>query len=248
MYILILFLYLLPSFIYSKECDKYKSHEFVLMELFTSHGCPSCPSANEVFTYITENSEKDNLDIYTLSYHVDYWNQKKLKDPFSSKDFSQRQYRYAKQFQKKNVYTPQVVINGEYEVIGNDEEKVSMFMLRALEKKDSTFIFIYPTIKNRIGTVQFFIPCKKDGNYLLNTALVLKKADTTIQQKNKLTSHLKESNIVIELFTQQLDSIDGIFSFTTPIENPVHFFVVSFLQEKKTLKIVGATKEEFKGL
>lgn len=87
----------------------------VLVELFTSQGCSSCPPADEVLAKL----EGDNVIV--LSEHVDYWNQLGWKDPYSSRQYSLRQTEYGHLFRQKGVYTPQMVINGRVELIGSDE-------------------------------------------------------------------------------------------------------------------------------
>jgi hypothetical protein len=87
----------------------------VLVELFTSQGCSSCPPADKVLAKL----ESENVIV--LSEHVDYWNQLGWKDPFSSRQYSLRQTEYGRLFGMQGVYTPQMVINGRVELIGSNE-------------------------------------------------------------------------------------------------------------------------------
>lgn len=96
-----------------------------VVQLFTSEGCSSCPSAD---AFVAELAKNPNVIV--LSHHVDYWNQLGWEDPFSKVEFSQLQYRYASVFQTRSVYTPQIVVNGKEEMVGSDRGSV----YRALEK------------------------------------------------------------------------------------------------------------------
>ncbi len=87
----------------------------VLVELFTSQGCSSCPPADEVLARL------EGENVVVLSEHVDYWNQLGWKDPYSDRQYSLRQGEYGRLFKQRGVYTPQMVINGRVELIGSDE-------------------------------------------------------------------------------------------------------------------------------
>lgn len=98
----------------------------VVVELFTSQGCSSCPPADE---YLGELSRRS--DVLALSYHVDYWNYIGWTDPFGSKAASQRQRDYAKHLNLRYVYTPQMVINGAAEGIGSERETIEALIKTA---------------------------------------------------------------------------------------------------------------------
>ena len=101
-----------------------KAKRPVLVELFTSEGCSSCPPADRLLTSL--RSEKiGNADTITLSYHVDYWNSLGWKDRFSSAEFTRRQEAYARQFRLDSTYTPQMVVNGSAEFVGSNRGKAN---------------------------------------------------------------------------------------------------------------------------
>ena len=92
----------------------------VIVELFTSQGCSSCPPAD---AYLQTLLGKPG--IIALSYHVDYWDYLGWRDTLGSADYSQRQYDYASSRGDKNVYTPQAVINGREHFVGSQRSMVS---------------------------------------------------------------------------------------------------------------------------
>ena len=90
----------------------------VLIELFTSEGCSSCPPADRLLRAI-EKEGMQGAEVIVLSEHVDYWDYLGWRDPFSSAQFSKRQQDYSRLFRNNGVYTPQMVINGRVEFVGN---------------------------------------------------------------------------------------------------------------------------------
>lgn len=93
----------------------------VLVELFTSEGCSSCPPADALLNRLSHKAAVDGVQIIPLAEHVDYWNHLGWADPFSNPHYTARQRSYAQLFHLDQVYTPQMVVNGQRELLGSDE-------------------------------------------------------------------------------------------------------------------------------
>jgi hypothetical protein len=91
-----------------------QSTDVVVVELFTSQGCASCPPADAILGKLSADSR-----VIALSLHVDYWDYLGWKDKFASPQFTARQKAYAHHAREKMVYTPQVVVQGQTRMIGN---------------------------------------------------------------------------------------------------------------------------------
>ena len=99
-----------------------KDQGAVVVELFTSEGCSSCPPADALLRQIDGKQTKDGRRIIGISEHVTYWNHLGWSDPFSNDVYTQRQDEYGRRFQLDSVYTPQMVINGEEQLVGSDRD------------------------------------------------------------------------------------------------------------------------------
>jgi len=102
----------------------------IVVELFTSEGCSSCPPADAMLAELATRP-----DVLALSFHVDYWDRLGWKDPFSSPEATARQQRYARLLGIATVYTPQIVVDGRWEAVGSDPAAVEHALAKARQQR-----------------------------------------------------------------------------------------------------------------
>jgi len=114
----------------------------VVVELFSSEGCSSCPSADLVLRDLARAGSHGTAEIIALEEHVDYWNDLGWADPYSSTAWSARQRAYASVMGYRGVYTPQAVIDGIAEVVGSDKEGILEAITEAAKRPKARVLLV----------------------------------------------------------------------------------------------------------
>ncbi|HEX6103893.1 MAG TPA: DUF1223 domain-containing protein [Alphaproteobacteria bacterium] len=120
----------------------------VVVELFTSQGCSSCPPAD---AFLGELAQR--RDVIALAFHIDYWDYIGWKDPFASPDFTKRQRGYAGALGLRSVYTPQMVIDGRVDAVGSHRTRVE-----ELIRKSSFVSKLAATLEPAAGRAKLILP------------------------------------------------------------------------------------------
>lgn len=213
-----------------------------VLELFTSQGCSSCPSADRLLTETLTEASKTNQSIIGLSFHVDYWNRLGWKDPFSDHAFTKRQYQYRERFNLSGVYTPQGVLNGRQEFVGSNRTKQRSLLQQALSQPATAGVKLSIVEKpSNSRTLSF----RLDGDLadaVLNVALVSKSAETVIARGENAGRKLVNNNIV-RVFQTLPASVKGTVTMALPSGfDPQNGAVVAYVQGRQKLEIRGAAQ------
>ena len=104
----------------------------IIVELFTSEGCSSCPAADALLQSLVDTQPIAGADVIGLGHHVDYWNELGWRDRFSSAASTNRQQRYGQVFNVDSIYTPQMVVDGREEFVGSDSRGARRAIGKAL--------------------------------------------------------------------------------------------------------------------
>jgi hypothetical protein len=135
----------------------------VVVELFTSQGCSSCPPADALIHDIA-NDPALRGRVIPLAFHVDYWDSLGWRDPFSSAEWTQRQARYARTMHLNSAYTPQAVVNGIREFVGSNRSALSAALEKASNEKPRTAITLTARREGNslIATIHASVPANDD--------------------------------------------------------------------------------------
>lgn len=216
----------------SLEAEPAAASPLIVAELFTSQSCSSCPPAEALFSNL---AERDN--VLTMEWHVDYWDQlvhggSKWKDRYSNEAYTQRQRAYNRSLRGKSaVYTPQAVVNGKTEGVGNRRHEVADLL------ETAKTLSVPVTIDNNIAEI--------GGNTSATDILfvrLLKQHETDVKGGENKGRKLAGKNIVLEAnIIGQTGT--GATSYKLPSigENETCAVLVQS-QEKNVGPILGAAK------
>lgn len=224
-------------------------HAPVVVELFTSEGCSSCPPADKLLAELAMEMQSDNR-IHFLSHHVDYWDHIGWKDPYASKAATARQRAYAKAFGSSDVYTPQMVVGGTTGFVGSDKVKAREAIEAA--KKVAGRVKLTATVGEAIAsgkTVRVQIEAsvmgadaKLPAGMKVAAALVedgLESKVTAGENKSRMLKHER----VVRVFADATVNAEGkaTVELTAPGDiKPERCRVVVLAQDGTTMKVLGA--------
>jgi hypothetical protein len=234
------FFFLFSIFFFSSSLKIENESEikpFVVLQLFTSQGCSSCPAADKLAEKIREEYVDKNVMI--LSYHVTYWDRLGWKDPYGKKAYTEMQYAYADKFKEKRVYTPQIVVNGKEHFIGSDEYILRKKLRYYLRKKVENSIQLSTTSMKDTLNIAYKVDGDIDRKSLV-FALVLDKETTYVKRGENARKSLTNSNIVIAQKEIPLQKENGEIRITPPTKNK-KIRLIAYLQDEK-LNISAGTQ------
>jgi hypothetical protein len=222
----------------------------VVVELFTSEGCSSCPPADTLLKSLSEEQPLNGIEILALEEHVDYWNSAQWVDPFSSIDFSLRQQQYAAALRAGDVFTPQMIVDGSAQLVGSrTREAKEQIRWAAARQKGRLLLTSVPASKEH--TRSFELRLDPSSAALNSSPLELWIAVTEKGLHSSVTGGensgetLQHAPVVRLLHKQQ--------SITLPLTNPINvsvnlhkswnaanLTVVAFLADPKSHQIQAA--------
>jgi hypothetical protein len=180
----------------------------VVVELYTSQGCNSCPPADALLGEIARQP-----GVIALSFHVDYWNYLGWHDPFSNKKFTYRQKEYAMALRQTGVYTPQMVVQGRRGEVGSDRRAVMQAIADARKAKPGATIVLEKIEGNRLCAIVSAVNGAKGANVYL--ALFDRRHATKIPRGENEGKTLTNHHVVREWKKLgQLESEKAEFAIT----------------------------------
>ena len=215
----------------------------MLVELFTSEGCSSCPPADALLQSIDREQGIPGAQVIVLSEHVDYWDHDGWRDPFSSHEVTARQEAYAARFSQDSAYTPEAVIDGAKGMVGSDRRNLTNAIETAAQR---------PKADIKITDEQ-----RGSGGVTANVAVAsLPKADLYAVLADDLDQssvgggensgrHL--THVAVARVFQRVGSLNNGYSGQVRVALPPHsqaqtMRLVVFAQERGTGRILGVSQ------
>lgn len=216
----------------------------VVVELFTSEGCSSCPPADKVLAALNKSQPVAGADIVTLSLHVDYWDSPGWKDEFSSIMFSKRQDIYSAQLRGEN-YTPQMVVDGANPFVGSDVNRARKAIAEAVKAPKAKIEIAQNQDKLKIKISD--APAHENATVFL--AIAEDNLSSSVRGGENSGRRLAHTSVVRELkslgiLTAEQKSLDLETAVRLqPNWKKENTNFVVFLQENQKRKIFGAAKK-----
>ncbi len=222
----------------------------VLVELFTSEGCSSCPPADLALVRLERTQPVAGAEVVPLSLHVDYWNRLGWADPYSSESFSARQSDYGRAWGESRVYTPQVVVDGRTELVGSDEKKARHAVEEAARLPKAS-IEILPSANGQGAALRVRVsalpPVTPGDTAELLLAITEDGLASDVPRGENAGRRLVHGAVVRELAVVSTVRPGGLFETERPLRlkadwkrNELH--AVAFVQERKSRKVLGVAR------
>jgi hypothetical protein len=223
----------------------------VLLELFTSEGCSSCPPADRLLEILDEKQPVAGADLIVLSEHVDYWDRLGWKDPFSSSLYTARQQDYTNRYSLDGVYTPQLVVDGRFGLVGGDGREVSSAIQKAIRERK---IPIEISNVARDGNqVTAHIELHADQSFkgtrgILYVALADNRQESHVargENAGRSLAHVSVTRVLKQVGTIDLDS-PSAKEITLPVQPGANGSrLVAFIQDPKSGHVLGVAVQRF---
>ena len=221
-----------------------KNKKPVLVELFTSEGCSSCPPADRVLAQLEAEQPNKNAEIITLALHVDYWDNIGWKDQFSSALYSQRQNVYGQAFKIGQIYTPQMVVDGEKQFVGSNLSEANKAITESA--KDEKANVELASAENNLKVKISDIPNHENASVFL--AIAEDNLSTSVKGGENSGRKLDHTSVVRELksigsVTARQNSFDNSVAVQLQPEwKKENLKFVVFVQENSTRRILGVNR------
>ena len=223
----------------------------VLVELFTSEGCSSCPPADAFLKRLVSEQPVPGVQVIALGQHVDYWDRLGWKDPYSSGDFTRRQQLYGRALGLRSIYTPQIIVDGHREMVGSDEDSALEAIRAAGQSSKGRLAIRWPprqksSRKVRIGVRIESLP-DVSGRRELMVAITEKGLSSDVSRGENAGRVLHHAPTVRLLMNLGPLPDAGRLPFDIPVRVPwqktwkrEHVQLVAFVQDRQSRRILAA--------
>lgn len=217
----------------------------VVLELFTSQGCSSCPPADALLSQFRAEKTIHGREVIVLSHHVDYWNRLGWTDPYSRPEASDRQEYYARALSTGGLYTPQMVIDGRYETVGHNESEIrNAIQTSQEESRDSPGELAIFLARKATGTLLVSARSSRELNSDERLFLVLVQdgLSNPVPRGENANRTLTHDGIVLGLWPMEPSKTPGRYSRILDTDSTDGEFRLIVLHQKNSGEIIDASQ------
>jgi hypothetical protein len=235
----------------ARTCGDLKASAPVVVELFTSEGCSSCPPADALLMKFQNAQPIQGAKVIAIEEHVDYWNHDGWTDPYSSADWTQRQVDYVLKFKDKTPYTPQMIVNGQTQMTGGQEPQAREAIQQAAGQPQTDITLAAgdssgnsQDFKVRVGKLEGNTNQDSADIWLAITESGLESSVKAGENAGRDLRHAPVLRSLHKIGTAK-GSGDTTFDSSTKVKfkpewKRQNLQIVVFVQDKKSLRILGA--------
>jgi hypothetical protein len=234
----------------------------VVVELFTSEGCSSCPLADALLSQLQDTQPIAGVEIITLSEHVDYWNHLGWRDPYSSAQFTARQQRYAQASGGEDSYTPQMFVDGQKGFVGSNSSQARAAISAATDAASATVALSLEKTQSKPGRSEIGLAVRVDtlpagkAERPLDVMLAITESGlrSSVKGGENHGRTLLHTSVVRKLVSVgSINPKNGNSFSAQPIVRvdsswrEDHLRAVVFVQDKSSMRILGAASLALSG-
>ena len=204
----------------------------VVVELFTSQGCSSCPPADALVSQLSHNGGP----VIPLAFHVDYWDHLGWRDQFSSREWTARQMMYVREFRLSSAYTPQMVVNGSRQFVGSNAAAMNAAIEEAARAKPAGSIALNVARKGAKINVSLRADAPANGDVVV---VLFEDGVTTHIERGENEGRTATEDAIVRRLVRVARGTNSVTFDADPSWKRLG--VVAFVQDRTTLAITAAT-------
>jgi hypothetical protein len=221
----------------------------ILVELFSSEGCSSCPQADEFLQELMAVADSNHAPLFCLDYHVDIWNKSGWVDKFSDTSFSRRQREYMIKNDQRALFTPMIFVNGGGALPGNAKKEVAKLLNQQMHVQPKTSLVITAGYVQSTNTIVVDYDVKGYADSCsVNFVLAYKKIESIVTAGENAGKTLVHHQTVKYWKEVTIDpSKKGQVAIKLPDDVPFsNLTLISFVQHQPTWKVYATDQLIFK--
>ncbi len=220
----------------------------VLIEMFSSEGCSSCPLADQFMQKIINLADSNDQPVYVLDYHVNIWDNSTWKDKNADSLWSNRQKVYMEKTGQPALYTPMLLINGHYNIAAGDKKEVGKTISTILSEPMEAALDLKADMlgeKDMIN-IKYRISGKMDSTQLV-FVLAEREVESKVTGGENAGQTMVHHHVVRKLVSTDVKAYQGFYNFSVAAGTDLSKYILTvFVQHKRTWKVYAAGQIVFK--